>query len=214
MIDSLKDALRLARGSDRPNRLGLIPGHYVVVTLHRPSNVDSPQRLRAALDAIGEIARDMPVIFPVHPRTEAKINLAGSAVLQQWDGHSRIGESGVWKMPPAPYLDFVGWMDRAALVITDSGGIQDETTYLGVPCLTFRDNTERQVTVTHGTNRVVGTDPRKLLHEAIGILRRNGNAPKQTAESRLPPLWDGHASQRIVQVLRSVVCGRTVASPV
>ncbi len=214
MIDSLKEALRLARGSDRPASLGLTPKHYIVLTLHRPSNVDSPERLRGALDAIAEIARDLPVIFPVHPRTEGKINSAGGAVLHQWDGHSRVGDSGIWKMPPAPYLDFVGWMDRAALVITDSGGIQDETTYMGVPCLTFRDNTERQVTVTHGTNCVVGTDPQKLLHEAVGILRRNGNAPRRIAESRLPPLWDGHASQRIVQILRSILCGRPVASPV
>jgi UDP-N-acetylglucosamine 2-epimerase (non-hydrolysing) len=114
-------------------------------------------------------------------------------------------------MPPAPYLDFVSWMDRAALVITDSGGIQDETTYMGVPCLTFRDNTERQVTVTHGTNRVVGTDPQTLLREAIAVLRRRNDTTRRT--ERRPPLWDGHAAERIVQIVRSVLCGRPVASP-
>ena len=115
-------------------------------------------------------------------------------------------------MPPAPYLDFVAWMDRAALVITDSGGIQDETTYLGVPCLTFRDNTERQVTVTHGTNRVVGTDPQKLAHEAATLLhRKNGHSPRRSAGYQPPQLWDGHAAQRIVQTLRSFLCGRAAA---
>jgi UDP-N-acetylglucosamine 2-epimerase (non-hydrolysing) len=210
MIDSLADALQLARRCDSTDRLGLTPGHYGVLTLHRPSNVDCIDRLHTVLGAVAEVARDMPVIFPVHPRTEAKINSAGATVLKQWDGRSRITESGVWKMPPAPYLDFVRWMDRASLVITDSGGIQDETTYLGVPCLTFRENTERQVTVTHGTNHIVGTDPRRLVQEAIAVLRRNGNSRKGAAEGRMPPLWDGRASQRIVRILRSVLRGRPV----
>src|SRR5262249_55876567 len=161
MIDSLTQALEQARSPERAERLRLLPERYVVLTLHRPSNVDRPEQLRDTLEAIGEIAKEVPVIFPVHPRTEAKINAAGGIQMHRWDGQGQLRDRGVWTMPPASYLDFVSWMDRAALVITDSGGIQDETTYMGVPCLTFRENTERQVTVTHGTNRVVGTDPQR-----------------------------------------------------
>jgi UDP-N-acetylglucosamine 2-epimerase (non-hydrolysing) len=211
MIDSLTQALQQARCSNRSERLGLLPGRYVVLTLHRPSNVDRPEHLRETLEAIGEIAREVPVIFPVHPRTEAKINAAGGIAMNVWDGQGKLGDRGVWKMPPASYLDFVSWMDRAALVITDSGGIQDETTHMGVPCLTFRENTERQVTVTHGTNRVVGTDPQRLLREAFLVLNRGSDNGRRG--ERRPPLWDGHAAQRIVQIVRSVLCGRPVASP-
>ena len=213
MIDSLVEALRVVRSSDAVTQTGPPPGGYVVLTLHRPSNVDSPERLRATLDAIAEIARDVPVIFPVHPRTEAKIAEVGSIPLKAWDGCSAISQSGIWKLPPASYLDFVSWMDRAALVITDSGGIQEETTYLGVPCLTFRDSTERPVTVTHGTNRVVGTDPVRLIQEAKAVLRRGTDLSRRVREHQPPPLWDGHASRRIVDILRSFLNERGSARP-
>lgn len=212
MIDSLAEARRLARCANGAARLGLQPGRFIVLTLHRPSNVDCSDRLRRTLGSIAEVAHEMPVLFPVHPRTDAKIDSAGASLLKRWDGRSPITECGIWRMPPAPYLDFVAWMDRAALVITDSGGVQDETTYLGVPCLTFRDNTERQVTVTHGTNRVVGTDPEKLAYEAMAALHRdNGNLSQRATGYRPPPLWDGRAAQRIVQTLRFFLRGRAVA---
>ena len=202
MIDSLVEALKVVRQSDAA-RPGPPPGGYVLVTLHRPSNVDFAEQLGATLGAIAEIARDVPVIFPVHPRTEAKIAEAGVATLRAWDGCSAITEPGIWKLPPASYLDFVYWMDRTALVITDSGGIQEETTYLGVPCLTYRENTERPVTVTHGTNRVVGTDPARLVEEAKAALRRGTDLSRRAKEHRPPPLWDGRASERIVSALRT-----------
>jgi UDP-N-acetylglucosamine 2-epimerase (non-hydrolysing) len=208
MIDSLVEALRVVRRGDTAARPGPPPGGYVLLTLHRPSNVDCAERLRATLGAVAEIARDVPVLFPVHPRTEAKIAEAGAADLRAWDGCGAITQPGIWKMPPASYLDFVYWMDRAALVITDSGGIQEETTYLGVPCLTYRESTERPVTVTHGTNRVIGTDPVRLVEEAKAALRRGTDLSRHASERRLPPLWDGHASERIVSTLRSFLSKR------
>ena len=212
MIDSLAQALRVTRPSARLAGLGLTPGGYAVLTLHRPSNVDSEERLHEVLEAVAEIARDLPVIFPVHPRTEAHLSGSGAPVLHQWDGRSAIGVSGIWKMPPASYLDFVAWMDRAALVITDSGGIQDETTYLGVPCLTFRENTERPVTVSHGTNRVVGADPAKLVAAARSVLRGKHSYAARPIAHSLPPLWDGHTSPRIVQRLREFLHARSEES--
>ncbi len=209
MIDSLAQALRTTRRSDRLAGRSLMPGAYAVLTLHRPSNVDSETRLRDVLQAVAEIARDLPVIFPVHPRTEAHLGGDGSVVLHPWDGHSPIGASGIWKMPPASYLDFVAWMDHAALVITDSGGIQDETTYLGVPCLTFRENTERPVTVSHGTNRVVGTDPANLVAAAKAVLRSNRTRAAHSNGHHPPLLWDGHTSPRIVQKLREFLHARS-----
>jgi UDP-N-acetylglucosamine 2-epimerase (non-hydrolysing) len=200
MIDSLIFALNTARKSTLRERLGVQRGGYIVLTLHRPANVDDPARLRAALEAIANISEDLPVIFPIHPRTAARAMELGITGMRAWDGTQPVPAKGIWTIPPASYIDFLGLVDSAAMVVTDSGGIQEETTYLGVPCLTFRDNTERPITVTEGTNRLIGTDPQNLLREARltlsqGFERSNGYTP--------PNLWDGHASERIVAIIRN-----------
>ncbi|MGE5324052.1 MAG: non-hydrolyzing UDP-N-acetylglucosamine 2-epimerase [Actinomycetota bacterium] len=199
MIDSLVAALERARASSLGRQLGLQAGKYILVTLHRPSNVDHPQNLQAALRAIVEIAQQhaMPAVFPIHPRTQARIAGLQIPGIESWDNQSPVNDGKVWLMPPASYLDFLSLMDRAGIVITDSGGIQEETTYLGVPCLTYRDNTERPVTVQHGTNHLVGANPAALLATAKQVLSR----PK--AAHRVPPLWDGHAAERIVTSILS-----------
>ena len=200
MIDSLVGAIDLARKSALCAELDLAPRGYAVLTLHRPSNVDDPAQLKRTLDAILQIAERIPVIFPCHPRTAARIANAGIHALKTWE-HGPIVENGVWRMPPASYLDFLGLIDKAALVLTDSGGIQEETTYLHVPCLTYRDNTERPVTVTMGTNRLVGSDPERLLREAFAVL--DGQTPGTNGfGASPPPLWDGEAARRIVDVLQ------------
>ncbi|MSP98705.1 MAG: UDP-N-acetylglucosamine 2-epimerase (non-hydrolyzing) [Betaproteobacteria bacterium] len=161
---------------------------YAVLTLHRPSNVDDPGTLRPLLDAIGEIGRRVPVAFPIHPRTRAKIEQHGLGGL--------LAPECFIPLPPVGYLEMLGLMQSARLVLTDSGGIQEETTALGIPCLTLRENTERPITVEQGTNTVVGQDPEKILAAAEDVLRTGGKA------GRVPELWDGHASERIVAVLR------------
>ena len=159
-----------------------------MLTLHRPSNVDDPGTLRAVLGAIREISRRLPVVFTVHPRTRAKIEQHGlGAVLEA---------PSIICVPPLGYLEMLGLMQAARLVLTDSGGIQEETTALGVPCVTLRENTERPITVEQGTNTVVGSSPEHILAAVDDILRTGGKA------GRVPELWDGRASQRIVAVLR------------
>ena len=161
---------------------------FAVLTLHRPSNVDDPGTLRAVLGAIREISRRLPVAFAVHPRTRAKIEQHGlGAVLEA---------PSILCVPPLGYLEMLGLMQAARLVLTDSGGIQEETTALGVPCVTLRENTERPITVEQGTNTVVGSSPEHILAAVDEILRTGGKA------GRVPELWDGRASQRIVAVLR------------
>jgi len=202
MIDSLKGILEMARRSTILNRLNLAKRKYGVLTLHRPSNVDDREQLCTTLSAIAEIARKIPVIFPVHPRTAARAQEL-NIQMRSWDGNTSIPEHGIWTMPPASYIEFVALLDNSAVVITDSGGIQEETTYLGVPCLTYRENTERPVTVTHGTNRVVGTDARNLIKEAIQVLEQSrSNRPAS------PPLWDGHAAERIVGAVRHTLLSK------
>ena len=187
MIDSLE---RYRERTADPGPLlaaGLEPGGYLLATLHRPSNVDEPNRLARTLNALLNIG--MPVVFPMHPRTRDVAERAGLAPLLD---RLRV-------LPPAGYLDFLRLQAHAALVITDSGGVQEETTVLGVPCLTYRDNTERPVTITHGTNRLIGTDPGRIVPEARAAL---ASAPR---DLRRPPLWDGHAAERIVAVLDRVL---------
>lgn len=198
MIDSLAKSIETARNSHLLKKLALPANRYVVLTLHRPGNVDDPDRLSATLKAILEFAERVPVLFPVHPRTHSRIMEAvmNDRNVRTWNGEGAIGLPGLWLMPPIPYLEFVGMVDRSAMVITDSGGIQEETTYLGVPCLTFRESTERPITVTHGTNRVIGTDPAALLAHATEILE---GAPRIRGVH--PPLWDGMAATRVVPVL-------------
>lgn len=157
---------------------------YGVVTLHRPSNVDDADTLRALLGVLGEVAASLPLVFALHPRTRSNIDRFGLIDL--------IDSARTVLLPPQGYLDMLGLMADAALVLTDSGGLQEETTALGVPCLTLRDNTERPITVTQGTNILVGRDRAAILTAVQEILRGNGK------RGRVPEGWDGHAAERIV----------------
>ena len=186
MIDTLFRYRERARESTILRDLGLEPGGYAALTLHRPSNVDAPESLGRMMDAIARIQAEIPVVFPVHPRTRARIARV-SGRLEALPGLRLI--------EPQPYLDFVQLMANARCVLTDSGGIQEETTALRVPCLTLRENTERPITVTRGTNRIVGVDPVAIFgawREVVGGRWRAGE---------LPELWDGKAAERIVRVL-------------
>ncbi|MBI3895517.1 MAG: UDP-N-acetylglucosamine 2-epimerase (non-hydrolyzing) [Acidobacteria bacterium] len=186
MIDSLLEHRKAAEESKILERLNLAAtNRYALVTLHRPSNVDEPEKLRGLLEALAELTQDLPVIFPMHPRTR---NKAIEASLQLELDRLIVTE-------PLGYLDFLHLMSAAAVVITDSGGVQEETTVLGVPCLTVRENTERPATVEQGTNRLVGSDPAHLLRSVRTVLQGD------RSPSRLPELWDGKAAQRIVEVL-------------
>jgi len=200
MIDSLVSALQVARPSCLRSELGLEGKPYAVLTLHRPSNVDNEDQLTRTLDAIFEVAQRIPIVFPAHPRTARNIEAAGLTAMRSWTGGPLPCGTGLWMMPPASYLDFLDLMQHAVMVITDSGGVQEETTFLGVPCLTYRDTTERPVTVSMGTNRVVGRDPQHLLLNALEVLQE---APQGPAIAR-PPLWDGRTASRIVQILKEV----------
>jgi UDP-N-acetylglucosamine 2-epimerase (non-hydrolysing) len=182
MIDSLVRLLPAAKQCPKNG----FPERYALVTLHRPSNVDDSQILKSVLESLLEINEDLDVVFPVHPRTRQRIAEFGLKVEKL-----HLSE-------PLPYIEFLALQSRAAVVITDSGGIQEETTYLGVPCLTLRDNTERPVTVTLGTNVIVGQERGKLSFELSKIVA--GRAKKGT----IPPLWDGHAGERIADVLQSL----------
>lgn len=186
MIDTLFRFREAAAASAVLERLALPEGGYAVLTLHRPSNVDDAAALDRIPRALEGVARDVPVVFPVHPRTRQRL-AHGPEV--------GVRARGVRLVDPLPYLDFVQLMTNAACVLTDSGGIQEETTALGVPCLTLRTTTERPVTVTHGTNRIVGMD-RERIDAAWAQIRR-GEWPK----GRRPELWDGKAAERIVRVL-------------
>jgi UDP-N-acetylglucosamine 2-epimerase (non-hydrolysing) len=202
MIDSLVRALKITRPFSLRSELGLGEKPYAVLTLHRPSNVDNGDQLRATLDAVAELAHRIPVVFPAHPRTAKNIEAFGLKAVKTWQGGSIHGP-GLCMMPPASYLDFLDLMRHAVMVITDSGGVQEETTYLGVPCLTYRDNTERPVTISMGTNRVVGCDPQHLLLNALEVLESATHRPGRSAPLR-PPLWDGRTAPRIVGILKEV----------
>jgi len=179
MIDSLVRLLPLARKGNHDS----LPRRYALVTLHRPANVDDGASLKGILESLLEVNKDLAVVFPAHPRTRQRIADFGLNA-----GQLRV-------LDPLPYVDFLGLQARATVVITDSGGIQEETTYLGVPCLTMRENTERPITVSMGTNVLVGRDPGKLRTELSRVL--GGKAKK----GKVPPLWDGHAGERIADVL-------------
>jgi UDP-N-acetylglucosamine 2-epimerase (non-hydrolysing) len=161
---------------------------FAVLTLHRPSNVDAPGTLRTVLSTIREVSAQLPVAFAVHPRTRAKIEEHGVGSL--------LEAPSILSLPPLGYLEMLGMMQAARLVLTDSGGIQEETTALGVPCLTLREGTERPITVDEGTNTVVGNDRTRILAAVEEILRTGGKA------GRVPELWDGRASERIAVILR------------
>ena len=160
---------------------------YGVLTLHRPSNVDDPIVLERLLVTLRNISERLPLIFPVHPRTESRIKSLGLEPL--------LSTPRIQRLPPQGYLEMLGLMSRARLVLTDSGGIQEETTALGVPCITLRESTERPITAEQGTNTIVGTDPEKILFAANEVLSKGGKA------GQVPELWDGCAAQRIAVIL-------------
>jgi UDP-N-acetylglucosamine 2-epimerase (non-hydrolysing) len=192
MIDTLLRFRAAARKKSSPARFGVAGRDYAVVTLHRPNNVDELDDLSRVLEAVVVVSRCVPVIFPLHPRTRKQL---ARHRLEQ----AITAEPGLTMCEPLGYLDFLGLMADAKLVLTDSGGIQEETTVLGVSCLTLRESTERPVTVTSGTNRVVGSDTERIVEEALAILEG------PPAPSRIPELWDGQAGVRIVDRLRSEV---------
>jgi len=183
MIDSLFSNLERARASDVLKRFGLKSGQYAAVTLHRPSNVDSPERLAGIISALRVISGHLKVVFPVHPRTQAML--------------SAIATDGLIISDPLGYVDFLRLFSEARLVLTDSGGLQEETTALGIPCLTLRENTERPITVESGTNKVIGTDPERIIAETLEVLRSGTESHK----TKRPPLWDGQAAVRICDAI-------------
>lgn len=205
MIDSLEASRRLWAHSAIVDRLQLKTTPYAVATLHRPSNVDDVKVLKGLIDTLLKISQRIPIIFPIHPRTKKALEAMGNWGHGLYFGPPPTPSQGVHCMDPIGYLDFMSLIANARLVLTDSGGIQEETTVLGIPCLTLRENTERPITVTHGTNRVIGADPARILSEAMKAL----DSPRSLLVP--PPLWDGHASERIVQVLRDQLRVRQVA---
>jgi UDP-N-acetylglucosamine 2-epimerase (non-hydrolysing) len=197
MIDTVVVALPEARKRRAAERLGVARGDYVLVTLHRPSNVDDAERLPDLLAALTTVARDRDVIFPMHPRTRHRI----AALNLELPRKTRLQ-----MVDPVGYVDMLSLVSDAALVITDSGGLQEETTFLGVPCLTVRENTERPITVTHGTNRLVAPNGEALLEAAAWTLAN----PR--ADSRSIERWDGHAAERCVDAM-AVFVGGSPESP-
>ena len=188
MIDTLLRQREMARRSTVVARLGRVPRGYAVCTLHRPGNTDTLDSASNSIMALEALCVRLPVVFPVHPRTRA--SLASLGLLDRL-----LQMPALQMIEPLGYLDFLALMDQARLVFTDSGGIQEETTVLGVPCLTFRDTTERPITVDEGTNRLVGLDPQRTAIAVDAIL--NG----AQARGGIPELWDGHAAERILAVL-------------
>jgi UDP-N-acetylglucosamine 2-epimerase (non-hydrolysing) len=205
MIDTLLRHRLRAEALGMPAQHGVSANGYALLTLHRPSNVDLPEVLNGILDALNSLQTRLPVLFPAHPRTLQR--LAGAGLLERARAMSNLR-----MLEPLGYLEFLGLMAQARLVLTDSGGIQEETTILGIPCLTLRENTERPVTISEGTNELVGTSPDRILAAAwrrldqprgihenpSGLMSRDGHRPE---------LWDGRAAERIVCVLREK-CGR------
>jgi UDP-N-acetylglucosamine 2-epimerase (non-hydrolysing) len=194
MIDSLRQHLEKARGRPILRDLRVVPRGYAVLTLHRPSNVDRPETLASLIDVVEIVQRRLPLVFPLHPRTRA--------MLEQHALGARLrGMAGLRLTDPLGYLDFLALTSQARIVLTDSGGIQEETTALGVPCLTLRENTERPITVTQGTNRLVGQDPQHILRafdEAMADA--TGQQSNSLRPQQLPDLWDGRTAERIVRL--------------
>ncbi len=191
MIDSLFYSLKLAENSSVRENLKITEKDYAVLTLHRPSNVDEKETFAELLDALVEIGEKIPVIFPAHPRTKSNIEKFGFS--------EKIQNSNIKLIEPLGYLDFLRLYSGAKLVLTDSGGLQEETTALGIPCLTLRENTERPITIELGTNILAGTNRAKITHTVFDILSR-----KQIQDAKIPPLWDGKTAERICDCLLKI----------
>jgi len=189
MIDSLLGNLERARKSSTLADLNLAGKDYALLTLHRPSNVDQKDGFGGILDSLTEIARQMPIVFPAHPRTRKMIDELGLS--------EKVERAGLRVIEPVGYLGFVQLLEGARLVLTDSGGIQEETTVLGVPCITLRENTERPITVEVGTNIIAGTNPARIVEAARQALE----SPADKSSIRVPELWDGHTAERILDAL-------------
>jgi len=191
MIDTLTKHKRRAGQLDFSDRLGLKPREYALVTLHRPSNVDDPLTLKGVLEALDEISREFPIVFPIHPRTRKKADAFGLGYIFR----TGLPVQGLWVSEPLGYLEFLHLNMNARLVLTDSGGLQEETTVLGVPCITIRANTERPITCTQGTNQLVGSAKNEILTATRKLLARD------CSPGIIPEKWDGQAAERIAQVL-------------
>jgi UDP-N-acetylglucosamine 2-epimerase (non-hydrolysing) len=189
MIDSL---VRLLPKASKPRTIStpLEQGAYGLVTLHRPATVDDAATLKGVLAALARLARQLPIVFPVHPRTRANLEAQGFSV-----------DPSIHLVDPVGYLEFLWLQKNARFVVTDSGGVQEETTYLGVPCFTFRDNTERPVTCEHGTNTLVGRNPERLVNEVLAML----GSSSDRKSGRRPALWDGAAAQRIAKIFEPLL---------
>jgi UDP-N-acetylglucosamine 2-epimerase (non-hydrolysing) len=206
MIDTLEQFIDLSRKSSILDKFGLKKNgklsKYAVLTLHRPSNVDREDVLKGIFSTLNRLSEEIPVIFPAHPRTLERIeSFSLDDMVTYFEKLSnedlKKSEKNVLVMPPMGYIDFLNLMSHSLLVLTDSGGIQEETTILGIPCLTLRDNTERPITVREGTNTLVGNDPERILSASLDILE---NSPHGKTR---PKFWDGKAAGRIVEVLAS-----------
>ena len=198
MIDSLRKQLDLASRSDVLRRYGLTSGKFGLVTLHRPSNVDHVPVFKGVLQALERVSREVALIFPLHPRTQERVRdeeLASFFANREGTLDATPKQQGLYGTPPVSYLEFLELMRNARIVLTDSGGVQEETTALSIPCLTLRNNTERPSTVEIGTNQLVGTDPNAITKAAFQVL-----ASKKSGAA-IPPLWDGRAAERIASAL-------------
>lgn len=187
MIDTLRHSLSQANELNVLSELGLNPKGYGVVTLHRPSNVDCVKTLGAILTVLAEISLEMPLVFPVHPRTKARIDSFGLAQL--------LEQSKITLLPPQGYLEFLTLTSSAQVIVTDSGGLQEESTALGIPCLTMRANTERPITVSEGSSTLIGNDSELLRAELTNVLEGRYDS------GGCPELWDGAAAERIASIL-------------
>lgn len=210
MVDTLLKHRHKAQSSTILARLGLEGGEekkrvrdYAIVTLHRPSNVDDQDTFFQIVEALSKVAKKIPAFFPVHPRTMNRIKEFGFESYFDFSAHEQVSQgpdSGIRCIEPLGYLDFLCLMSNARLMLTDSGGIQEETTVLGVPCITLRKNTERPVTITHGTNMLVGTDQETIVRHALSQLDQSPKPVK-------PGFWDGRAGERIIEVLVRTIDG-------
>ncbi len=198
MIDSLLACIDSARSRERWRDFGVTRGGYALLTLHRPTNVDDAPRLAGLLSSVAAAVDPLPVIFPTHPRTARQLE---ELVVED------LASEGIRFVPPLPYLDFISLMDAARAVLTDSGGVQEETSVLGIPCITLRANTERPITVTHGTNRIAGTDPESILKATREALEAPYPDPRQI------PLWDGKAGMRAAEAVIDALSARAGPSP-